>query len=618
MALSDFQDMQTYPLEQLAIGTSPFAFDTETLGYSDALNTPFYYSWASDDLGIGAAPITTEKGWEFFQALCASKRPKVFANCKFDLTAIERLDLHVNEEGGIHDIILQHCLIDELPPHGLKILSARYLDYARTNDLEEYWVSQGLVGPKRRLLRLNTNVPPELMYKYACEDARDTWDLFNRFRNVLLGTGGWEHYLDCCQAELMYRRIETHGIRADRQVIDETIPILQTAADALLPKIYDGLNKGIEFNPGSYAQLAHVLKDVYGLPLWKTTDGGSYETGKEILQQFIADPNIQYLQAWKFLTKAKIDLRGYQKRLTKDDRLHPSYHQRTVTGRAGCADPNLMNIPKQQGRISEVDVGDKDLAELCASAFRKVRSCIIADEDAVFVTRDYNQGEYRAFTYYSGSQRLIQRLVQGEDFHEIVCKLVFGDHTPRLRHVIKIVNFGLIYGMGEPLLKATIAHGDPNIDPSDVLYRYEQFLPEMRDTQQRIIAKGKACGYVTDVFGRRYHYMREAPHKLVSWLCQGTIAGVKKKSMARLKQIFYTSHSVLNIDIHDELVFNMFREEAELQLQVRPIMEDFPQFGGIPITTDCKAGFDLLNVKTVNETELQHFIKTHEYLRKVG
>lgn len=610
--------MSEYPLEALASGTTPFAFDTETIGYTDALNTPFYYSWASDDLGVGAAPVTTEKGWEFFQALVNSKRPKVFANCKFDLTAIERLDLHVNEEGGIHDIILQHCLIDELPPHGLKILSPRYLPhYERTNDLEDYWISQGLVGPKRRMQRLNTTVPPELMHKYALEDARDTYELFVLFRNMLIGTGCWEHYLVCCQTELMYRRIETHGIRANATVIDETIPVLQTAADVLLPKIYTGLNKGNVFNPGSYKQLSHVLKNVYGLPLWKMTDSGeAYETGKEILHQFIADPNIQYLQAWKFLTKAKTNLRGYQERLTPEGRMHPSYHQRTVTGRAGCADPNLMNIPKQQGRISEIDVGDKELAVLCAESFQKVRACIICDEDAVFVTRDYNQGEYRAFTYYSGSQRLIQRLIQGEDFHEIVCKLVFGEHTPRLRHIIKIVNFGLIYGMGEPLLKATIAQGDPKIDPTDVLYRYEQFLPEMRDTQQRIIAQGKACGYVTDVFGRRYHYMVEAPYKLVSWLCQGTIAGVKKTSMARLKQFFYTSRSILNIDIHDELIFNMFREEAELQLRVRPIMEDFPQFGGIPMTTDCKAGFDLLHVKTVNEIELQHFIKTHTYLER--
>jgi DNA polymerase-1 len=319
------------------------------------------------------------------------------------------------------------------------------------------------------------------------------------------------------------------------------------------------------------------------------------------------------LIAWKFLDTALKDLIGYKKRLTPKGRLHTSYRQTLVTGRTSSSDPNLMKIPKQQGRISEVDVGSAELAKTCANAFKKVRSVILADPQGVIVCCDYDQGEYRAFTFYSGSQRLIDRIKAGEDFHEIVCKLVFGDHTPRLRHVVKIVNFGLIYGMGEALLKTTIKAGDPNIDPTDVLSKYKKFLPEMKDTQKRIMEKGKARGYVVDVFGRRYHYQQNAPHKLVSYICQGTVAGMKKRSMARLGPLLQNTQSRVGLDIHDELDFMMFERDAELFRQFKPIMEDFPEFKGIPITTDCKAGFDLLNTRKMTQDETVEFIKTHGF-----
>jgi len=166
--------------------------------------------------------------------------------------------------------------------------------------------------------------------------------------------------------------------------------------------------------------------------------------------------------------------------------------------------------------------------------------------------------------------------------------------------------------MGEPLLKTTIRAGDPKIDPSDVLKRYELYLPEMRETQMAIINMGETRGYVIDVFGRRYHVQRQAPHKLVSYLCQGTVAGIKKISMHRLRPLFSNRRSRMALDIHDEIDFMMFPEDAELFRHITPTMEDFPQFGGIPMTTDCKGGFDLLNVSKMTTGEAVAFIRTQQ------
>lgn len=616
MGLNDLVDMSEYPFQALKDNTTePIAIDTETLGYRKDLHTAFYYSWASRDLGVGAGPITTDKGWDFLKALCESKRPKVFHNLKFDIKAVKALGLKWDMNIEWHDTLLMHCLIDELHygQHRLKTLSQEWLEHGRIDELEDYWKSKGLIGPKGKARRINPNVPQPLMHMYAKYDARDTLDLFHIFKGILQGTELWKHYRMCCDAELVYLRMEEEGIGVNVEVLMELIPQLQKARAKLVPALYETLNKGNVFNPASYQQLSIVLKH-YGLPLWKKTDGGIfYATDKKILQSFVADPNIQNLIAWKFLNTALKDLVGYQIRLTERNRLHTSYRQTLVTGRTSSSDPNLMKIPQQQGRISEVDVGSAELATMCANAFRKVRAVIIPDKDSVLLARDYDQGEYRAFVHYSNSDHLRQRLIDGEDFHEIACKLVFGEHTKRLRHIIKIVNFGLIYGMGEELLKATIIAGDPKINPDDVLKRYQKFLPEMRDTQMAIIEQGRKRGYVRDVFNRRYHYQRQAPHKLVSYLCQGTVAGMKKISMARLRHIFEMVRSRIALDIHDELDFVMFKENAELFRNVQPIMEDFPQFGGIPMTTDCKGGFNLLDMVKMNTEEAIEFIRTHKF-----
>lgn len=630
MSLADFKDVDDYPIEYVNDDTQPVVLDTETVGYTRETNFPFYYSWYNEVLGSGAGPTFTEKGFAFLKALCKSKRPIICHNIKFDLRRF-RDDLDLKVTGPFHDTILMHCLLDEFSLHGLKYLAKTILGSNRGDQLEEYWLAKGYKNTEKgRACRDNTTVPPELMYAYAKDDAKETWSLFKIFYNALTAHGLLQPYMICLQAELQYYRLESYGIACNKKILDETIPELEILANKMAQEAYKLLEQ--EFNLNSPAQLSKVLVKA-GIQLTqKAPKSGNFKTGKEILSQFIGDPKIQAVQAWRYITNANKKLKEYSKYL-RNGRLYTSYNQVLVTGRASSRQPNLMGIPKQQGRISEVDVGNKKLAKQCAGAFKKVRSSIICNyttilgttckiPSSILLTRDYDQGEYRAFTYYSGSKRLIDKLKAGEDFHRMVSMLVFGEHTARLRHIVKIVNFGLIYGMGESLLIETIRQGDPTIDGRDVLRRYEQYLPEMRSTQQDMISKAARKGYISDVFGRRYHYLENAPYKIVSYICQGTIANIKKIAMVRTGRLLKGTRSSVGggLDIHDELVFNMYPEDAWLALKFKKVMEDFPQFGGIPITTDCKAGFNLLDMyPSKNGDECEAFIRTHnmDYL-KVG
>ena len=296
--------------------------------------------------------------------------------------------------------------------------------------------------------------------------------------------------------------------------LDRTSEGLEAPIEALRNQLYIAFKR--KFNPNSGLQLSQVLLD-NGFNLTERTEKGQFKTDKDTLHAWITDPRIQLLAAYKFLSRAQSTLSGYRRLVHNDNRMYPDYRQTTTTGRAACQRPNLMNIPKQRGRISEVEVGDAKLADQCAEAFRTVRSVFIPSPGNLLVSMDYDQGEYRIAGHYSQSSRLLGLLnEEGSDFHKVTCNLVFGEYNPRLRHIVKIINYGLLYGMGNELLYTRLKVDGHVNDGPGVITRYQKQLPEMRQLQKKIKQVGQARGFVQDPLGRKYRFFRERPHALVS------------------------------------------------------------------------------------------------------
>jgi len=155
--------------------------------------------------------------------------------------------------------------------------------------------------------------------------------------------------------------------------------------------------------------------------------------------------------------------------------------------------------------------------------------------------------------------------------------------------------------MGDALLIKRLRIYHPR--PQAVLKQYEKMLPEMREIQRRLKALAALKGYLIDPFGRRYRYISERPHAVVAWLCQGSAANVKKAAMVKTDPILEGRRSGLVIDIHDELGFEIFPEDAHLARDIKVAMEDFPQLGRIPVLTDTAVGPNLLDLKDVKIDE---------------
>lgn len=595
MAASNFIDLCVYPLAKLNVGDNPTSLDTETLGATRATNIPIYFSWAARDLGSGAGPTTTPLGYEFLTELCQCSRPKVFQNLKFDVWVLWRIGIEV--KGPFEDTIIMHCLLDEhhLGHHKLKVLSRELLGRPRLDELE--------LKRAQRKVKNNLELPQQVLHVYSQPDAVDTIDLYYLFKPLLEEQNLWTLYRSLIDAELVYLKMFKRGVAIDMENLVRAHTEILRVLEELTGKVWAAFDE--KFIISSPQKLGNVLAKHF--PLTIKTKDEHWCTDKDALEPFRGDPRMQVLLAWKFLDKARQYLKGYAKRQV-DGRVYSDYRQTTTTGRSKSSDPNLENIPKQRGRISEIEVGDAELAKHCAKAFRQVRACITASPGARLLSLDYKQIEYRCFAFYSNSERLIAALERGEDFHSYVCKIVFGEETEQLRYITKIMDYGLIYGMGDELLKTRIRIYNPQ--PGDVLAKYERLLPEMRETQWRLKSLAAARGYLIDVFGRRYRYLPERPHAVVAWLNQGTAANIKKAAMVKTDKILEGHRSGLALEIHDELVFEIFPEDAYLARDIHTAMEDFHQLGRIPVLTDIAVGPNLLKQKDTTVEEAIEYL-TH-------
>ena len=114
--------------------------------------------------------------------------------------------------------------------------------------------------------------------------------------------------------------------------------------------------------------------------------------------------------------------------------MHTSYGQAiAVTGRLSSSDPNLQNIP------------------IRTPEGRRIREAFIAPLGHCIVSADYSQIELRIMAHISGDAGLLEAFGKGEDIHRATASEVFAvplsEVTSQQRSYIKVINFGLMYGM---------------------------------------------------------------------------------------------------------------------------------------------------------------------------
>ncbi|MFO7964289.1 MAG: DNA polymerase I [Desulfobacterales bacterium] len=419
-----------------------------------------------------------------------------------------------------------------------------------------------------------SRVPLEKAVPYACEDADMTLWAMNTLMPELEKIG-LIRLFETVEMPLIpvLMKMEMHGIAVDEHKLRMLSRGFERQLAALEQEIY--ILAGGEFNIKSSQQLGCILFDKLCLPIQKKTRKKTgYSTDVDVLT-FLADHHDlpALVLRHRTLTKLKstyadalIDLIHPQ-----TGRIHTSYNQTvTATGRLSSSNPNLQNIP------------------IRTEEGREIRSAFVPKKGWHMVSADYSQVELRILAHYSEDPILINAFLNNEDIHARTAAEIFQIFpemiTPELRRHAKIINFGIIYGMG-PFSLAKELNISQKMAKS-YIHNYFSRYKGVKRFIDRTIAEAKTTEKTSTLLDRirmipeinssNANLRSFAERIAVNTPIQGTAADLIKLAMIHIHREIEKRglQSAMLLTVHDELVFEVPSEELELAVSlVKTTME---------------------------------------------
>ncbi|MBL8751031.1 MAG: DNA polymerase I [Planctomycetes bacterium] len=499
----------------------------------------------------------------------AEAPPKVVHDAKRARGALRTAGIRL---GGVEfDTMLAAYCVEPGVDSSLDALALRHFDYKKATARER------AAGSRKQ--RTFDQIDPSLVGAVLAEEA----DLALRLRAPL--AKGIETH----RVERVYRDIEMplapvlldmewEGIAIDREQLRRLSLEMEQRLAALEKRVHE--RAGHPFNLGSPQQLGTVLFDeleahrLANLPKPKRTPTGQYRTDHEVLEKIAPHHEVaQMVLEWRQLTKLKGTYIDTLPQLVQPStqRVHTTFNQAiAATGRLSSEDPNLQNIP------------------IRTEEGRRVRACFVArQKDWVLMSADYSQIELRILAHLSGDKALVDAFHRGEDIHTRTAALVHGllpaMVTPDLRNQAKVINYGLMYGMGASRLASETGLRPP--EAKKFIESYFRALPGVKKYLDGSLQEARDKKEVTTMFGRRRplgdidstNAMQRiaAENMAVNTPIQGAAADIVKRAMLKVHAELARRElrARLLLQVHDELVLDVPTEEVlEVERLVRDAM----------------------------------------------
>ena len=573
-----FRTAQDTPHEYLLVGDAEslrqlvgelsvrdeFCFDTETTGLDIFNDRIVGMSFAVEPHKAWYVPFSEECTAEYAEII----RPvfenpriaKIGQNVKFDLMVLRRLGVAVR--GRKYDTMILHYLLDPESRHNMNTLAERYLNY-RPIEIET------LIGKGQKQLTMDL-VNVERVKEYAAEDADVTLQLKQVLLPMVERIGLHDLYFEIEEPMIeVLADIEMAGVRIDSAALAEyAVELNRTMAELEAAIRTEAGEPSLNIN--STRQLGEVLfakMRIAEKP--KMTKTKQFCTDEEYLQTFahkhrIVDLILEYRGVKKLLSTYVEALPQLVNRTT--GRIHTSFNQAvTATGRLSSTNPNLQNIPVRD------EMG------------RRIRKAFIpSDDDHLLLSADYSQVELRLMAHLSGDESLIAAFEHGEDIHAATAARLFGkplaEVTPEERRRAKTANFGIIYGISPFGLSQRLEI--PRKEAKEIIDGYFRSYPKVKEYMDRVVEKAREEGFVATIFGRRRYLNDIASHNVVARglaernavnaPIQGSAADIMKIAMIDVHRRFAAEgiRSRVILQVHDELVVDMLREEQEQVVRI--------------------------------------------------
>jgi DNA polymerase-1 len=561
------------------------AFDTETtgleydtdklVGFSFCTNEDeaYYVPFAHFYLGV-ADQISEDDAKSAIRKIFKSK--VVGHNIKFDLHFVTRFLEDDSLEVYADSMILAWLINSN---------SALALD-----KLSDALLGHKMVAFKDTVKKGETFAGVELedACKYAAEDAYITAKLYNVFLEKLELQSATHLIDEAKEVEFPFiqtlLRMEKEGIEVDSAFLEKFLGEVKETLSGLTTSIHE--LAGGEFNINSTKQLGVVLFETLALPVGKKTKTG-YSTDEKVLRGLedaheIIPKLLEYREVYK-LYSTYIEPLLKLSRADKKSRIHTSFVQTgTATGRLSSKNPNLQNIP------TRTPLG------------AKIRQAFIAGEGKKLIGIDYSQIELRLLAHYSEDSVLVAAFKDDKDIHLQTAIVLFGEEEgPAKRSIAKTVNFGLLYGMGPKKLSDTL--GITTKEAKEIIEKYFESFPTVKSYFRSIVDSSKEKGYVETLLKRRryFDYENATPmfraayeRESVNSVFQGSAADLIKLSMNKIHDVIENEklNATMLLQIHDELIFEVNAEEAEvLGNKFRDIMDGIMELN-IPLKASLNIG----------------------------
>ena len=491
---------------------------------------------------------------------------KISNDLKFDIKVLNRKKITIL--GDIFDIKLAHYLINPDISHDLINLSNNYLNVSvnkKFEELKDYEVSC-LTYKLKNLLKSDLEKFNQIK-------------LYNEIEIPLLKT---------------LAKMEIEGINLDVKFLKKLSERTTNELEDITKEIYE--LAGEEFNISSPKQLGEVLFDkmkIINNP--KKTKTGQYSTSEEVLNELSSKSDLVKL-VLKFRSISKL-LNTYINSLPKQldkytNRIHTEYVQTVAsTGRLSSINPNLQNIPIRTNRG------------------REVRKAFIArNKDYFLMAADYSQIELRIIASLSNEENMINAFKKNEDIHASTASAVFNvpinQVSKEQRSNAKVVNFGIIYGVS--------AFGLSNqtklnrTESKELIEKYFEKYPKLKQYINNQISFARNNGYVETVLGRR-RYLKDinsqnsvvrgaAERNAINAPVQGSAADIIKIAMINIQKKLSKGNykSKMLLQIHDELVFDVFKPELNEMIELTKNEMEKAFEINVPLTVDLNYGLNWL------------------------
>jgi len=454
--------------------------------------------------------------------------------------------------------------------------------------------------------RTNASYDDIVDYGRLYFDTTDFKEITKKLEAKLKEEGTFSVYKNIEEPLLpVIKKLNATGVILDTKYLKNLSISLHKELSKLEKTIYRQAD--IEFNINSPKQMGEVLYDKLGLKPknQKKTAGGQRSTRESELEKMINDhPIIKNILRYRELQKLlSTYIDNLPEMVSPDGRLRTTFIQTgAATGRMASQNPGLQNIPikSEEGRA--------------------IRGAFMAASGYKLVAIDYSQIELRIAAIMSGDRNLVDIFRRGEDVHTGVAVRVFGvnaeEVTPEMRRKAKVINFGILYGMGVNALRANLGEEATRAEAQEFFNAYFSTFTRLAEYLEETREYARQHGYTETMFGRRRYFpgissgvpfIRSAAERMaINAPIQGTEGDILRIAMIEIDK-YITENKLDNdvkmlLQVHDELVFEIKEDRLnKIVPELVKIMGNVfagKDTKGVPILTDVKVGDNWKDMRT--------------------